>query len=138
MSELAGKYLCEDVSFTAIGNITRVTACHCEMCRRQNGGGVFHTAVLNGTLKFEKKQSLKWYSSSDWAERGFCNQCGSTFFWRFKDQHHIDLSLGSLESPPKMLDAHIFTDKCGAYETISKNIPHMTAAEVIAAYNSEN
>ena len=28
----------------------------------------------------------RWYRSSDWAERGFCNECGSQMFYRMDDR----------------------------------------------------
>lgn len=37
------------------------------------------------SLKFLKDQNLSIYASSDWAERGFCNHCGTVLFWRMKD-----------------------------------------------------
>lgn len=132
---IKGKCLCGAVAFTSDSDIQKTTACHCSQCRAQNGGGAFHSIAFDGALSFQNDAGLKWIESSDWAERGFCDQCGTSLFWRMKNSDHYDVSIGVLENPPVTLDAHIFTDDAGIYETIPDDAPHKTGAQVIAEFN---
>lgn len=54
-------------------------ACHCDMCRQHTSSMFMSLAVDEGSLSFEGP--LKTYRSSEWAERGFCETCGSTLFY---------------------------------------------------------
>ena len=137
---LSGQCLCGSVKFTATGEITRVTACHCQQCRRQNGGGAFHSLEIKGEIDLIEYATLSWFTSSDWAERGFCNQCGTSLFWKLKREgSHYDISLGALDDTSGIdLQAHIFADDKGSYETLSDDIPHMTGAEVLAAFSGSD
>lgn len=140
MTRLSGQCLCGDVAFVAEGEITRTSACHCRMCRVQNGGGAFHSAEIQGELEITKDVSLKFFAASEKAERGFCSNCGSSLFWRLTAHpSFMDISLGALDDDSTLkLDAHIFTDDGGSYETIPTDVPHLTAAEVLAKYSNDN
>jgi len=140
MTELTGHCLCGHVRFEASGEITRVTACHCAQCRRQNGGGAFHSLEVKGEVNLTRADGLVWYKSSDWAERGFCKDCGSSLFWKLQSETaHFDISVGALDNTDGIaLQAHIFTDQCGNYENIPTDIPHMTQAEVLAAFSGSD
>lgn len=118
----------------------RTSACHCRMCRVQNGGGAFHGAEIQGELTLIRDKGLQWFAASDKAERGFCGTCGSSLFWRLMaNPSFMDISLGALDDSFSVtLDAHIFTDDGGYYETIPANIPHLTAADVLAKYSDES
>lgn len=134
MSELSGQCLCGNVTFVATGDIKRVSACYCGMCRVQNGGGAFYGAELNGDLIIKKDKGLKWFAASDKAERGFCENCGSSLFWRSNAApSYYDVSLGALDDVSTLkLDAHIFVDDCAPYQVIPENAPHFTQADVLA------
>ena len=110
MAKLRGQCLCGGVGFEAEGAINRTSACYCRMCRVQNGGGAFHSAEIEGELNLIKSGSLRWYSASGKAERGFCGICGSSLFWRLKaNPAFMDISLGTLDDISNVkLDAHIF------------------------------
>ncbi len=45
-------------------------------------------------LKFTKEHLVGRYSSSEWAERGFCRNCGTHLFFRLKKTDHYFLSTG--------------------------------------------
>ena len=134
MDELSGNCLCGSVRFTARGAIKRVSACYCGQCRKQNGGGPFYGAELQGELVLETKGALQWYASSKKATRGFCGRCGSSLFWQANDDAaFFDVSLGALDDSERLrLDAHIFVDYCPSYMTVDSTAPHLTEAEVLA------
>lgn len=134
MTELSGHCLCGDVTFVATGDVLRVSACYCGMCRAQNGGGAFHGAEFRGELLIENDKGLKWFAASEKAERGFCANCGSSLFWRANsDTTFFDVSLGALTDISTLkLDAHIFVDDCADYQHIPDTAPHLTEADVHA------
>jgi hypothetical protein len=69
-----GTCLCGAVTFTADIK-PKISACHCGMCRKWTGG-VFLT-VQARDVRFTGEDAIATYTSSDWAERGFCSRCGS-------------------------------------------------------------
>jgi hypothetical protein len=69
-------------------------------------------------------EGLRWYSSSDEAERGFCKHCGSSLFWRHKDAPSISIQPGTLDLPTGLkADAHIFVADASDYYTIDDDLP---------------
>ncbi len=100
-----GKCLCGAVQFKAENVEPHVHACHCSMCRRWNGGPAL--AVFVGSVSFSGEESIGRYASSDWAERGFCKQCGSNLFYFLKPEQYI-LWAGSFDDQNFDLDGEIF------------------------------
>ena len=131
-STLKGACLCGQVRFQATGEVKRVSACYCSQCRKQNGGGAFHAAEMQGELSVEHEGALVWFDSSTKAKRGFCSRCGSSLFWRSRDDPtFFDISLGTLDDVSGLkLTAHIFVDGCPSYLTIPSAAPHLTQADI--------
>lgn len=69
-------------------------------------------------------EALRWYRSSDQAERGFCAVCGSSLFWRRIGSDRVDAALGCLDAPKGLtLERHIFTAFKGDYYQIADGLP---------------
>ncbi len=100
-----GQCLCGAVRFDARDIENHVHACHCSMCRRWNGGPAMAVAV--GSVTFEGEENISRYSSSDWAERGFCRQCGSNLFYLLKPDRYM-MWTGAFDEQPFHLDGEIF------------------------------
>jgi len=134
IESFSGTCLCEEVRFVAKGEVKRVSACYCEQCRKQNGGGPFYGVELQGELTIRSTESLQWYASSKKAMRGFCGRCGSSLFWKSNDDpSFFDVSLGALSDSRQLsLDAHIFVDSCPSYMSVADTAPHFTEEEVLA------
>ena len=132
--QMRGTCLCRDVRFVAKGDIKRVSACYCGQCRKQNGGGPFYGVELQGELIVEDDSSLSWFASSKRAQRGFCQRCGSSLFWKANgDPSLFDVSFGALDDTEQLsLDAHIFVDHCPSYLIIPNTAPHLTEQEALA------
>lgn len=136
MTDHTGKCLCGGVRFTAHGDAKECDVCHCSMCRRQNGGGPYYAVQFKGGVTVHPSETLGWYGGSEWGERGFCKNCGSSVMWRlqaFKDK--IGVSLGALDDTSSIKpEAHIFTDSGPDYYTIPNTLPHKTGDEVMAEF----
>jgi len=94
MSEIfegTGACLCGAVKFKALNTETSIGACHCNMCIKW-GGGPFMGAHCGCDVSFIGEEYITLYSSSDWAERGFCKRCGSHLFYRLlESMHHFKI-----------------------------------------------
>ncbi len=71
-----GSCLCGEVSFTAKNASNSVGACHCSMCRKW-GGGPLMVVDCGADVTFKGEENISVFNSSLWAERGYCNKCGS-------------------------------------------------------------
>lgn len=107
------------------------------MCRKWNGGPAF-AVESNGNVQFEGEENIATFDSSEWAERGFCKNCGTNLFYRLKNHSYMNFNLGILENQNDYeFTVQIFVDhqpKC--YEFANKT-KMMTEAEVFAAFNGE-
>ncbi|MGV6821181.1 MAG: GFA family protein [Parvularcula sp.] len=130
-----GKCLCGAVTFSADIPNMKMGVCHCSMCRSWTGG-VF-MSVQCDSLTFKDGAPVGVYASSDWGQRLFCTQCGSTLAWQSKDLSHNAVSVQSLEEPSAFeFVSEIFIDEkpdCYAFAGHRKT---MTGAEVMAAFAS--
>lgn len=132
---MTGQCLCGSVKFSATGVETDHHACHCSMCRRWSGSLQMATTVA--TVTFEDESSIGRYQSSDWAERGFCNKCGSGLFYHFKPKGMMIMSVGLFDDQePFKLTSEIFVDhQTGGFE-LAGDHDRLTEAEFIAMFMS--
>jgi hypothetical protein len=133
-----GSCLCGAVHVSAKTMSTNVEACHCRMCQKWTGGPLM--VVDCGTdVSIQGEENVTIFNSSEWAERGFCNQCGSNLFYRLKQANKYLLPVGLLESTEGLiLDRQIFIDEKPAYYCFANETHNMTGAEVFAMYAPSN
>jgi hypothetical protein len=130
-----GQCLCGAVGFTATLGAREFGVCHCSMCRRWSGGAFM--AVECTDIAFENEQRLGVYSSSEWGERCFCKNCGSTLVWRSKDGKHFAVSLQAFDKPSSFTFAQqIFTDEKPSSYSFAETTQNMTGPEFIAMITS--
>jgi len=80
MSALSGRCLCGAVTITAEPARKSLAACHCDMCRQWTSSAFVELEAEADTVQIEGP--VKRYQSSDWAERAFCETCGSNLWYR--------------------------------------------------------
>lgn len=132
-----GKCLCGAATFTAKGLSEEASACHCGMCLRWAGGpwiGVFVEA-----LDVADESVVTVAQTSAWAERGFCNQCGSGLFYRVtaegKHQGLTSVSLGCLDDPNGLkLTKEWFIDRKPDVYAFEGERRRVTEAEAMAMF----
>jgi len=104
-----GRCLCGGVQYELHGPLRNVTACHCGQCRQTSGHHVAMTEVANAALVLKVSDTLRWYRSSTFAERGFCGTCGGNLFWRGLDGDTTSVTAGTLDLPTGLvIDRHIY------------------------------
>jgi len=120
---VSGQCLCGAVCYEISGALSDPHACHCGQCRRQSGHYTATTHVKRADFSLIKERGLKWYRSSEIAERGFCAECGSPLFWDDGGED-VYISVGSLNQPTGLkLATHIFADEKADYYEINDDLP---------------
>ena len=135
-TQYSGQCLCGKVKVRAPSLKPYVGACHCDMCRRWASGPLF--AVHGGQdVSFEGEEHVAVYSSSEWAERGFCKCCGSNLFYRLKANQLHYLSAGLFSQDENFVfERQVFIDAKPAYYCFANKTKDLTAEEVFARYNA--
>ncbi len=129
-----GQCLCASVKILATTMSTQMGACHCGMCRKW-GGGPLLAIDCGSEVFFQGEESIGIYKSSDWAERGFCKNCGTHLFYRLKAKDLFILPVGLFdEFEPIVFDHQIFIDKKPHYYCFANTTVEKTEAEVFAEY----
>ena len=78
-----GKCLCGAIVIYVDGELEHSPeACHCRQCRKHSGSFLMGVNVRRSSLRVQGEEHVSWYRSSEAVERGFCEICGSTLFWR--------------------------------------------------------
>lgn len=76
---LTGHCLCGAVTVSFDVEKEALGACHCEMCRRWTGSALIEIDAVPGSVTAEGP--IRTYASSDWAERAWCDTCGSNLWY---------------------------------------------------------
>ncbi|MCK0097427.1 GFA family protein [Yoonia sp. F2084L] len=130
---LTGKCLCGAVSMAVTANGDEVGTCHCDMCRRWCSGPFFEVTCEDVT--FEGEDNITKYRSSEWAERGFCNKCGTNLFYHIIDSEQFQVSIGLMDDQSDLhLSLQVFIDSKPSFYALANQTETMTAAEIFAKY----
>lgn len=131
---LKGRCLCGAVAVEARTASIDLCACHCNICRKWGGGPLIH---LEGgkDVALEGEENISLFSSSAWAERGFCKACGTHLFYRTSKDREYYLPAGLFDTiPDARLALQIFIDKKPNYYFFADETETMTEAEFAKDY----
>jgi hypothetical protein len=121
-----GSCECGAVTYETRGPLRNVVACHCGQCRKTSGHHWAATKVKTEALHFTSEAGLKWYRSSDRAQRGFCKDCGSSLFWRLDGEDATAIGIGTLDGATGLtMTKHIFVADKGDYYDITDGLPQL-------------
>lgn len=91
-----------------------------------------------GDVEFDGGENVALYDSSEWAERGFCRNCGSHLFYRLKGQTEYQIPVGTFEDQGSYSFAlQVFVDKKPEFYSFANKTKEMTENEVIAEFGPE-
>lgn len=135
-SERHGQCMCGAVKVTARTAKKTVGACHCGQCRRWCGGPFM--AVDCGTdVAFTGDESISVFDSSEWAERAFCNKCGSSLFYRLKQNGEHIIAAGLFEDSTGLaFTSQVFIDEKPPFYSFSEDTKNLTGPELFALYGA--
>jgi hypothetical protein len=132
---MEGKCLCGAITIQTPDK-TSLDACHCGMCRRW-GGGPALGVMCGSEVQIEGVDKLKAYQSSDWAERGFCGECGTHLFYKLLPTGDYFVPAGLFQDGTEFeFKEQIFTDKKPGYYEFANQTHNLTEAEVFAKFAS--
>lgn len=130
-----GSCLCGAVRLKAAIASDSVDACHCSMCR-QWGGGPFMALECDGEVQIEGEEHVSTFASSEWAERGFCKQCGTHLFYRLREQHHYAFPVGLFgDAQQWRFKSQIFVDEKPSWYAFANDTKNLTGEEVFALFS---
>ena len=88
-------------------------------------------------VSFSNEQNIAVYNSSEWAQRGFCKQCGSHLFYRLNETQQYFIPAGIFDNVESFdFDHQVFIDNKPAYYSFANDTKNMTEAEVFAQFGS--
>ena len=131
--QTTGQCLCGAVQFTgapvAGGGIS---VCHCGQCRRW-ASGPYASLRMDRGVSLTRADGLVCYASSDFGERGFCRDCGSSLFWRERGaERDWAVSVGALDDGHgQRIAEHIWIDDKPEFYDFADDAPRKTAAECL-------
>ena len=124
------KCLCGGVKIKIFGKLRHVINCHCNQCMKTHGNFAAYTNCLEENIIFMNKVTLRWYNSSKFAKRGFCNKCGASIFYKIKKGNSISISAGMFENPTKLKTvSNIFTKGKLDYYKLDPNLRKFIRSE---------
>ncbi len=86
-------------------------------------------------VSFEGKENIGIYKSSEWAERGFCNKCGSHLFYKLKQNNHYYIPAGIFDDGEGFVfDNQVFIDEKPQYYSFANETKNMTGEEIFAMF----
>jgi hypothetical protein len=86
-------------------------------------------------VEIEGEEHLRLYQSSDWAERGFCKECGTSLFYRLKATNQLIASAEIFDDKDFKFHHQIFIDEKPEYFSFKNETKNMTGAEVMAQFS---
>ncbi len=131
---LSGACLCGKCQFTAREGALGAGACHCDMCRKWSGG-MFMSVDCGESVQFEDGAPISSYKGSEWGERVFCAECGSSILWQTQDGKNQHVSIQMFEDPSQFeIGIELFIDTKPANYALAGERKVMTRAQVFADY----
>lgn len=140
MAELNGQCMCGAVTINASPARDAIGACHCDMCRRWTSSMLI---TFEAEPDFVVSGPVRTYRSSEWAERSFCENCGSALWYRMTAPGPMhgktQISAGLFEdSTGADLRLELYIDRKPSGYAFEGNRRQMTEDEVIAAFAPNN
>lgn len=131
---MKGHCLCGAVSLDS-PQARQIGACHCGFCRRW-GGGPLLAVHCGADVQFQGVESITVYASSDWAQRAFCNQCGTHLYYKFLATGEYFIPAGVFESADFELASQIYVDMKPDYYSFANQTPMLTEQQVIEQFTN--
>lgn len=131
--EKRGSCLCGAVTLTLEIEQPVVSACHCATCRKWGGGPLL--VVEGKAARFNSERNVRVYASSEWAERGFCSECGTHLFYRLKSADMYAVPAGVLEGEDSWrFESQVFIEAKPDYYCFANQTRELTGEQLFAEF----
>ncbi|QJR80957.1 GFA family protein [Alteromonas pelagimontana] len=134
MSREHGRCLCGAISVEVEAIKESLGVCHCTMCRTW-GGGPFLAVECGTAVKFSDESKVGRYRSSEWAERGFCKQCGTHLFYCYLQDNSYHIPAGIFPDLQATMTSQIFIDEKPNYYRFANETKMLTGEQLVALFN---
>ena len=136
MSTVTGHCLCGAVTVTAEPARSSLSACHCDMCRRWSSSTFMAIEAKPGSVKVEGP--AKTITTSDWAERAFCPECGSPLWYRITAEGpmhgQMQVAAGLFDNAADCaLKLEVYVDRQPEGYHFAQKTTRLTETELLAA-----
>jgi hypothetical protein len=120
-----GGCLCGAVRYRATAAPLRGVICHCPQCRRHSGAPALAFVHFPAKSFSWLRGAPKLYRSSQFAQRGFCADCGSTLSMHEEVlADRMLVTVGSLDEPGRVhIDDHVWTKDQVSWFRIDDGLP---------------
>lgn len=136
-NEINASCLCGKTGLAIAELQSNVGACHCATCRKW-GGGPFMTLDCGTNVVLKGEAFIGTFNSSDWAERGFCTQCGTHLFFRMKENKQYFVPAGLLQDIAGFVfDHQVFIDAKLDYYCFANKTQEMTREALFAQFSAD-
>ena len=130
---MKGTCLCGAIHVTAPDQ-DEISVCRCTLCRRWGGSPMFAVHCGPG-VQFSGSATPATYRSSEWAERGFCPNCGTHLYFHFLPEDDYVLAAGLFQDPAGFrITGQIFIDEKPAYYELANETETLTGEQVFAQF----
>lgn len=131
--------LCGKVTISVEELQQDVIACHCSMCRKWGSGPFLSVSAGNSSnIEIAPEELVTRYKSSEWAERGFCSNCGSNLFYYLIPTDSYDIPIDLFDDEKEVcLKTEIFYDQKPRYYDFVNDTVKKTEAEILQAVQKE-
>lgn len=134
---LNGTCLCGAVRVSATPPALEMSACHCATCRNWGGGPLLAVECHEG-VEWEGEEHIGVYDSSEWAQRGFCKQCGTHLFYRLRENGFHAIPAGLFAHMGQFaFTMQVFIDQKPANYRFDAKTRDLTGAELFAQFDAE-
>ena len=103
------------------------------MCRR-------HTSGMFVSVEADVQQvdgPVRSYRSSEWAERGFCGECGSTLWYRTTEDGVRNIAAGLFDNAANgEMKIEFFADRCPSGYALAGDHRKLSTAETEAMFGA--
>ena len=125
--KMTGGCLCGQVRYETIGDPFAVNHCHCQSCRKHNGGPVVTLAGYQiERVRFEGDERKK-YESSPGAFRAFCENCGTPLTWEGDGGdlgQIVELHISTFDDPEALVPtSHAFAPERISWFDVADELP---------------
>jgi hypothetical protein len=102
MMDVAGSCLCGRIKIQLSEISPEITICHCQMCQKFHGGPFLSLAACTSEqITIDNQTLIQRYDSSEWAQRGFCRNCGSSLFYFLHETEEYFFATGLFSVLPE-------------------------------------
>ena len=85
-------------------------------------------------VQFKGTEHISVYASSQWAERAFCNKCGTHLYYKLLATQEYFVPAGAFDSEEFDMASQIYVDKKPAYYDFANQTPMLTEEQVVAQF----